>query len=137
MKTTRITLARLMIVVAVVAVELAAFIVACRRVGGDWVLGLPPTGVACQIGLLCAVLSRGLSRPFWTGFVVFGSAMMATFAWGLCFPLQESAVNDAWVSYGELAVGMVEASPRAPQLLSDGGDVAMAVWPCWGYHSPV
>ena len=86
MKRTRITLARLMIVVAVVAVELAAFIIACRCLGGDWVRGLPPTALACQIGLLCAVLSRGLSRAFWTGFVVFGCAMMATFAWGLCFP---------------------------------------------------
>src|SRR5262245_52294277 len=110
MERTRITLARLMIVVAVVAVELAAFIVACRLVGGDWVLGLPPMGVACQIGLLRAVLSRGLSRAFWTGFVVFGCAMMATFAWGLCFPFQQSAVDDAWVSYGDFAVGLIEAS---------------------------
>jgi hypothetical protein len=125
MKRARITLARLMIVVAVVAVELAAFIVACRRVGGDWVLGLPPMGVACQIGLLCAVLSRGLSRAFWTGFVVFGCAMMAHFAWGLYF--WESAVNEPWASYGDFAVGVIETSPWAPQLLSDGGDVAMAV----------
>jgi hypothetical protein len=117
-----------MIVVAVVAVELAAFIVACRRVGGDWVRGLPPTGVACQIGLLCAVLSRGLSRAFWTGFVVFGCAMMATFAWGLWFPFQQSAVNDAWTSYGELADGVIEARPIEPLLRTDADvDVAMAV----------
>jgi hypothetical protein len=125
MKRARITLARLMIVVAVVAVELAAFIFACRRVGGDWVLGLPLTGVACQIGLLCAVLSRGLSRAFWTGFVVFGCAMMAHFAWGLYF--WESAVNDPWASYGDLAVGVI----YDPQLLEAGeaspGNVAMAV----------
>ena len=103
MKRARITIARLMIVVAVIAVDLAAFIAAARYLGGDWVRGLPPTALACQIGLLCAILSRGLSRAFWTGFVVFGCAMMATFAWGLCFPLQESAVNDAWESYGEFA----------------------------------
>jgi hypothetical protein len=120
MKRARITLARLMIVVAVVAVELAAFIVACDRVGGDWVRGLPPTALACQIGLLCAVLSRGLSRAFWTGFVVFGCAMMATFAWALCFPLQESAVNDAWQSYGEFASDVYWGSPYEE-------DVAMAV----------
>jgi hypothetical protein len=87
MKRPRITLAGLMIVIAVVAVDLAAFILDDRYLGGDWVRGLPPTALACQIGLLCAVLSRGLSRAFWTGFVVFGCAMMATFAWGLCFPL--------------------------------------------------
>ena len=72
MKRTRITLARLMIVVAVVAVEVAAFIVACRSGEGETALGLAPTGLACQIGILCAVLSRGWSRAFWSGFVVFG-----------------------------------------------------------------
>ena len=122
MKRARITLARLMIVVAVVAVELAAFIVACDRVGGDWVRGLPPTALACQIGLLCAVLSRGLSRAFWTGFVVFGCAMMATFAWGLCFPLQESVVNDAWQSYGEFASNVLYWGS-----FYEEEDVAMAV----------
>ena len=43
------------------------------------------------------------------------------------FSLQESAVNDAWMSYGEFAEDLIQASPWAPQLLSDGGDVAMAV----------
>src|SRR5215470_8313022 len=107
MKRPRITLAGLMIVIAVVAVDLAAFILDARYLGGDWVRGLPPTALACQIGLLCAVLCRGLSRAFWTGFVVFGCAMMATFAWGLCFPFQESAVNDAWQSYAEFAEGVI------------------------------
>lgn len=128
MKTRRTTLARLMIVVAVVAVELAAFIVAWRGVGGDWVRGLPPTALACQIGLLCAVLSRGMWRAFWTGFVVLGCAMMATFAWGLCFPFQRSAVVDAWVSYGDFAMGLIEARPIEPLLRTDADvDVAMAV----------
>jgi hypothetical protein len=121
MKRPRITLAGLMIVIAVVAVDLAAFILDDRSLGGDWVRGLPPTALACQIGLLCAVLSRGLSRAFWTGFVVFGCAMMATFAWGLCFPLQESAVNDAWRSYGEFASDVYWGSPYEEE------DVAMAV----------
>jgi hypothetical protein len=121
MKRPRITLAGLMIVIAVVAVDLAAFILDDRYLGGDWVRGLPPTALACQIGLLCAVLSRGLSRAFWTGFVVFGCAMMATFAWGLCFPLQESAVNDAWRSYGEFASDVYWGSPYEEE------DVAMAV----------
>jgi hypothetical protein len=54
--------------------------------------------------------------------------MMSTFAWCLCFPFQQSAVDDAWVSYGDYAKGLLEASPHAPQcLFSDGGDVAMAV----------
>jgi hypothetical protein len=121
MKRARITLARLMIVIAVVAVDLAAFILDGRYLGGDWVRGLPPTALACQIGLFCAVLSRGLSRAFWTGFVIFGCTMMATFAWGLCFPLQESAVNDAWQSYGEFASNVYWGSPYEEE------DVAMAV----------
>jgi hypothetical protein len=126
MKRACITLARLMIVVAVVAVELAAFIVACRRVGGDWVLGLPPTGVACQIGLLCAVLSRGrLSRAFWTGFVVLGCAMMATFAWASFF--RESAVNEAWATYAEFAQGVIWSIPYTPWGHYDGGDLFDAI----------
>jgi hypothetical protein len=125
MKRARITLARLMIVVAVVAVELAAFIVACRSGEGETALGLAPTGLACQIGMLCAVLSRGRSRAFWSGFVVFGCAMMMTWAWAGWF--RESAANDAWVSYVELAEVVISTIPRPPQWLSDGGDVAMAV----------
>jgi hypothetical protein len=54
--------------------------------------------------------------------------MMATFAWGLCFPLQESAVNDAWLSYAEFASGVIEAMPIEPLLRTVADvDVAMAV----------
>jgi hypothetical protein len=128
MKRTRITLARLMTVVAVVAVDLAAFIVACRSDKGELALGLAPTGLACQIGVLCAVLSGGRSRTFWVGFVVFGCAMMMTFVWAGWFT--ESAANDAWVSYAELAPGVISTIPRAPQWLFDGGDVSMAAVLC-------
>ncbi len=121
MKRTRITLARLMAVVAVVAVDLAAFIVACRNDAGELALGLAPTGLACQIGLLCAVLSGGRSRAFWTGFVVFGCAMMATFAWASFF--RESAVNEAWATYAEFAQGVIWSIPFSPWGPYDGGDV--------------
>ncbi len=49
--------------------------------------------------------------------------MMASFAWCLSFPLQESAVNDAWQSYGEFALDVYWGHPY------DGSedDVAMAV----------
>jgi hypothetical protein len=47
------------------------------------------------------------------------------FAWGACFT--ESAANDAWASYVELGEGVISTIPRAPQWLSDGGDVEMAV----------
>jgi hypothetical protein len=125
MKRPRITLARLMAIVAVVAVELAAFIVAVRSGEGELALWLAPTGLACQIALLCAVLSGGRWRAFWTGFVVFGSAMMAIVAWGAFFT--ESAANDALVSYVELAEVVIAPIPNPPRWLSDGGDVAMAV----------
>jgi hypothetical protein len=121
MKRTRITLALLMAVVAVVAVDLAAFIIACRNSAGELALGLAPTGLACQIGLLCAVLTGGWSRAFWTGFVVFGCAMMATYAWACGFP--ESAVNDAWATYAEFAQGVIWTIPLSPWGPYDGGDV--------------
>jgi hypothetical protein len=124
MRRTRITLARLLTVVAVVGLELAAFIAACRSGKGELALGLAPTGLACQIGILCAVLSGGRSRGFWTGFVVFGSAMMATFVWAACFT--ESAANEAWASYAEVAPGVISTIPCAPHWLFDGGDGSMA-----------
>ena len=97
----------------------------CRR---HWVRGFPPTATCLPDRTLCAVLSRGLSRAFWTGFVVFGCAMMATFAWGLCFPFQRSAVTDAWESYGDFAMGLIEARPIEPLLRTDADvDAAMAV----------
>jgi hypothetical protein len=125
MKRTHITLARLMVVVAVFAVELAVLTVAFRNDESELTRGLPPTGLACQIALLCAVLSRGLSRAFWTGFVVFGCATMATFVWAMCFT--ESAANDAWASYMENAMLAISSIPNesAPQWL--GGDVGIAV----------
>jgi hypothetical protein len=114
-----------MAVIAVVALELGAFGVLLRRGEGELTLGLAPTLFTCQIALLCAVLTRGWSRAFWTGFVGFGCAMMATFAWAACFT--ESAANDAFASYVELAEVVISAIPSPPQWLADGGDVAIAV----------
>ena len=113
MKRARITLARLMIVVGVVAVELAAFAVAWRNEAVDLALGLAPMVLICEIGLLCAVLSGGRWRAFWTGFVVFGCAMTATYGWALCF--QESAASDAWVSYNELVWDALSSMPDDPR----------------------
>ena len=50
MKRARITLARLMIVVAVVAVDVAAFIVACRSGEGEMVLGSHQRGLPARSG---------------------------------------------------------------------------------------
>ena len=125
MKKTRITLARLMGVVAVVAVDLAAFIVACRNDQGELALGLAPTGLAFQIGLLCAIMSRGRWRAFWSGFVVFGCADDGD----LCIlgqVVQESAATGAWASYAELAEGVISTIPACSmQWLFDGGET----WP--------
>ena len=96
MKRTRITLARLM------ARRRRGRRGACgvhrclsAMVKAKWRLDSHQRALACQIGLLCAVLSRGRSRAFWSGFVVFGFAMMVTLAWAGWF--MESAANDAWV----------------------------------------
>jgi hypothetical protein len=124
MKRTRITLARLMAFVAVVAVQLAALAVALRYDESELTLGLAPTGFACEIGLLWAVLSGGWLRAFWTGFVVFGCAMMATFVWAECFT--ESAANEAWASYAEFAWGVISGTAPPQQWLFAGGDVGTA-----------
>jgi hypothetical protein len=124
MKRTRITLARLMAVVAVLAVELAALAVALRRDESEMTLGLAPTALACEIGLLCAILGGGRSRAFWTGFVVFGGAMMATLAWAGCFT--ESAANDAWASYMERAQDVMSTTPLPHWLDYVHADVATA-----------
>jgi hypothetical protein len=125
MKRIRITLARLMIVVAVVGVDLAALILAWRHQDIELIAGLAPTGFVCQVGLLFAVLRSGRWRAFWAGFVIFGCAMMATFAWGMYFT--ESAACDAWVWYMERGMELSAGLPDSPFWSAVGGDREFAV----------
>ena len=102
MKRARVTLAGLMIVVAVVAVDLAAFILDARYLGGDWVRGLPRRRLPARSDFcrrpesrpVACILDRVRRLRLRDDGVV---------RVGLVFSMQESAVDDAWLSYGEFA----------------------------------
>lgn len=109
-----ITLARLMVIVGIIAVEIAGFRAVLHR-SAELALGLAVTGFACQFGLFCAGRCSGRARAFWAGFVAIGLVMMATFAWGICFP--ESPMNDLWASYTHLCRGCVVVDPSGTSLV--------------------
>jgi hypothetical protein len=119
--TTRITLAQLMVVVGVIALESAGFRAFYR--GDELTLGLALPVLACQFGLFGAVRGRGRVRAFCGGFVAFGLVMIVVFAWGMCFP--KSRIYDLWASYIETAEGVLSTIPNAPGWLFQ--DAGMAV----------
>jgi len=122
-KRSRITLARLMVVVGVIALETAGFRALYQRTE-ELALGLALTGLASQIGLFCAVRGSGRSRAFWSGFAVIGAVMMATFAWGISVP--GSGMYHIWSSYtGYADDALSSLFPYEPRWLPQ--DVAPSV----------
>lgn len=112
----RLTIANLMVAVAVVAVDFVsvrAFFASRSFVPSPaWeglLLGVPLFGLALQIGLFRLVRSRGRGRSFWGGFVVSGlvtaTIFVGTFAF---FPDSADTIPFYWVAYYyELAGGLL------------------------------
>jgi hypothetical protein len=120
-----LTLARLMAVVGVVAVNTAAARALYFR-DEELALGLALMGLASQFALLRAIRRRGLARAFWSGFVTTGLAAMAMFAWGISF--QDSVLFGWLLSYTRYADGVLALIPSAPRLYGGGGnDLAIEV----------
>ncbi|MDB5351787.1 MAG: hypothetical protein JWN86_3034 [Planctomycetota bacterium] len=101
MERDRTTLARLMLVVGVIAVEFAGFR-AFYLINDELALALALTGLASQFALVYAIRGRGLARAFWAGFVAIGSVMMATTAWAFTCP--GSDISDLWSAYTDHVV---------------------------------
>src|SRR4051812_35163018 len=77
MKPPRVTLSKLVALVAVVAVNLwfGRYLWGIRP---DHLLVVIVTGPALQVGLLLAILKRGLTRAFWLGSVLACSAAIVS-----------------------------------------------------------
>jgi hypothetical protein len=115
----RLTLARLMAVVGVIAVDLAAARALYLR-DVELALGLALMGLASQFAFLRAIRRRGRARAFWLGFATTGYAAMALFTWGSCF--QDSVVFGWWLSYTLYADGVLALIPSAPRFYGGGGN---------------
>ncbi len=112
----RLSLATLMVVVAVVAIDIAgvrAFHASRSIVPSPaWeglLLGVPLFGLGLQFGLFRLVRSRGRGRSFWAGFIV--SGLVATFIFigtFALFPDSMAMFPFYWVAYYyELAGGLL------------------------------
>ena len=125
MERPRITLARLMVVVGLIAVEIAVAR-SLYLLNVELALGLALMGLASQFGLLRAIRDRGSARAFWSGFVVTSLAAMGAFAWGACF--EDSGLFRLWDVYTGLADEVLAAIPHAPSFYDGGGnDLAIGV----------
>lgn len=114
MKAIRFRISRLMIVVAVVAINLAALriLFMSRRV--DVLFGGGLLWATLEIGVFRAIRDRNQSRSFWLGFLGFGSIATLSFLAAVLLP--QSVVGSIWRGYLVQADGLfepvIEASSR-------------------------
>ena len=89
MSCSRISIAGVMVVVAIAAVNCAYLRSYCCD---GTLVGTRPIVVIIQVGLLCAFLGRPGSRRFWAGFVAFG--MFALIGWLCAFARFEEVLGE-------------------------------------------
>jgi hypothetical protein len=96
----RLTISKLTVVVAVVAVNLAAG----RALLADEAMlyGVGLSGLTLQLASFRLLRCRGRSRAFWRGFVLAGAATLMSFTWGLAQSAQRSGTLRHRVRYGDL-----------------------------------
>jgi hypothetical protein len=82
----RLTIAKLAVLVAVVAVDLAAG--RALLAGETLLFGVGLFGLSLQLAAFRFLWSRGRPRAFWLGFLLAGAATLASFLWGLPRPGQ-------------------------------------------------
>jgi hypothetical protein len=139
MKVPRPSIAEIMTVVGIVALNLAA----ARAFSDDYhelLCGVAPMAVTLQIGLLSLIRSRGRLRAFETGYAAFGSLAMASFVGAVFFCPSDSVTIDPktgqavvrtlpgapiwvlWNRYGRLVFKTLESLPNCDFIVGDGGD---------------
>ena len=92
----RLSMARLMTIVAIIALNIAA-LRALFFSRMELALGLMPFGIVLQVGILKAIRTHGRSRHFWTGFSILGTAAAASFIWASIS--EKSWLGIGWNSY--------------------------------------
>ncbi|MDB5350299.1 MAG: hypothetical protein JWN86_1546 [Planctomycetota bacterium] len=100
MKGPRLSIAKAMTVVAILAMNMAT-LRTLHSYDEDLAQGVALTGFALQFGIFQSIRSRGQVRTFWIGFVATGSAAMMTFA--RCVAFHESTVSLSWIAYTKYA----------------------------------
>ena len=96
---------KLMIVVALIAINLAVLraLFASRRV--DVLIGGALLWATLQVGIFRAIGNRNRSRPFWLGFMGFGS--IATLSFLAVVYLPQSVAGSVWNGYLVRVEGLV------------------------------
>ena len=111
----RLTIGRLMLAVVMVAVNIAVgrLVFAWSIWGVEILLAFAPMSLVIQFTVLMALRCRGRARAFWTGFIAFAVASMATLA--------ESIVNTRgildilWGYYMDFALQVFDCLPHILQ----------------------
>jgi hypothetical protein len=139
MKLPRLSIAEIMTVVGIVALNLAA----TRAFPDDnheLLGGVAPMAVTVQVGIFSLIRSRGRVRAFGAGFVAFGSLAMASFVGAGFFSPSDSVSIDPktgqavvrtspgapiwvlWSRYGRFVFKTLESLPNSDFIVGDGGD---------------
>jgi hypothetical protein len=94
----KLSLASLMVVVAIVAIELAAFRLLSSYL--VWLAFVPVlSGLVLQFGLFNLATRRGRHRMFWAGFVGAVSFALMSFVWEESAPNNRTFFGSPWLSY--------------------------------------
>src|SRR4051794_13565975 len=144
MRPPRMSIATLMVLVAVVAADLviARALLALNRY---LLIGAAPAVLALQLGIIRVIRRRGRSRMFWAGFLACGSVATTSFVWGMVsapvsraavaprpgvFVVRHEAPGSAmwplWHRYFELAVRACDPLPYSREFLGVGGEMPAA-----------
>jgi hypothetical protein len=98
MKRPRTSIAALMTVVAVVALNIG-IARALFATLPSLIAGVAPIAALLQIGVYLLIRRRGRARAFWSGFVACGTAALATLLWAFAF--RGSSMSALWSFYAE------------------------------------
>lgn len=85
MSTGRLSIARLMLVIAIIAINIAA----ARAILPDHIeilVGVALMWLGLQIALVRMFDQRGERQAFWAGFLVFGFLAISSYVWAMMFP---------------------------------------------------
>jgi hypothetical protein len=146
MKPPRLTINRLMAVVALVAINLGA-VRALIASGPQFLIGALLALLGLQVAVFGLISSRGPSRTFWAGFLAFGAAALVSFFWDMGYvpgmsitraatigdyEQRESAgspwpLRTVWTRCGVIAADFLEALPNAPLVIENRGDVILGI----------
>ncbi len=85
MKPPRLSIAKLMVVVVIVAINFGAARILFSY-NTEMLIGVALSGIVLQLGLYQLLRSRGRGRAFWAGFITCGLMATMSFVWAILFP---------------------------------------------------